>query len=104
VRPESNWRKPMENLTEKIRKDLEAKNPERKLTDAEKKANAAFVSECRMCNPFTKRYFNLTRQIELKAISPDDAAELKECAKYEGVDEKRANPGLAESEGGKDDA
>lgn len=125
MRPESNWRNTMqdspgnwtyraekktkdENLTERIRKDFELKNPERKPTDAEKKADAEFVAECRRCNPFTRRYFNLTRQIELKEISPMDADLLKECAKFEGVDEKRANPGLAEGKGekkgGKDDA
>lgn len=91
----------MENLTEKIRKDWEAKNPERKKTDAEKKEDALFIKQCLCANPYTVKFFNVTRQIELSALAPETAAMLKEAAKWEGVDDLKANPGLAEGKGEK---
>ena len=87
------------NLTETIQKAVEAETTQREQTAAEKKAVAAFVAQCRRANPYTKRYFNATKQIQLSIVATDVAAELKEAAKYEGVDDVRANPGLADDGG-----
>ena len=83
------------NLTEHIQKAIEAETTPREQTAAEKKAVAEFAAECRRANPYTKRFFNATKQIQLAIVATDVAAELKEAAKYEGVDDARANPGLA---------
>ena len=88
------------NLTEKIQKADEAETTPREQTAEEKKAVADFVANCRRANPYTKRFFNCTNQIQLSIVATDVAAELKEAARYEGIDDARANPGLAEDRKG----
>ena len=59
-----------------------------------------FVDECRRANPFTKKHFNITKQVRLDMMAHAVAVELKEAAKWEGTDDKKANPGLADAEKG----
>ena len=92
------------NLTEHIQKAIEAETTPREQTAAEKKAVAEFAAECRRANPYTKRFFNCTKQIQLSIVATDVAAELKEAARYEGIDDARANPGLAEDKAKADKA
>lgn len=87
------------NLTEEIQKAIEAQIDRREPTAAEKKAVADFVADCRRANPYTRRFFNCTKQIQLAMVAVGTAAELKDAAKYEGVDERKANPGLADEKG-----
>ena len=88
------------NLTETIQTAIEAETARREQTDAERKAVADFAAECRKANPYTRRFFNATKQIQLAMVATDVAAELKEAARYEGIDERKANPGLAGDEKG----
>ena len=88
------------NLTETIQKAIEAETEPRAQPAAEKKAVADFAAECRKANPYTRRFFNATKQIQLAMVATDVAAELKEAARYEGIDDARANPGLADDEKG----
>ena len=62
------------NLTEKIQKAVEAETTPREQTAAEKKAVAEFVANCRRANPYTKRFFNCTNQIQLSIVATDVAA------------------------------
>ena len=88
------------NLTETIQAAIEAETTQRETTEAEKKAVAEFAAQCRRANPYTRRFFNCTKQIQLAMVDVGTAAELKDAAKYEGVDERKANPGLADEKGG----
>ena len=92
------------NLTETIQAAIEAETTQRETTEAEKKAVAEFAAQCRRANPYTKRFFNSTKQIQLSIVATDVAAELKEAARYEGIDDARANPGLAEDKAKTDKA
>lgn len=60
----------------------------------------SFVTECCRANPFTKKHFNITKQVRLDMMAPAVAVRLKEAAKWEGIDDKKANPGLADAEKG----
>lgn len=85
------------NLTETIQKSIEAERGKpRDLTAAEKKARADFVAECRRANPYTQRFFNLTKQLRLALIDAEAATELRDAAMFEGIDDMKANPGLAD--------
>jgi hypothetical protein len=55
-----------------------------------------FVQRCRLKNPYTKRYMNITNQIMLDRIDKKAADELKEAAQLEDVDFSRANPGITD--------
>ena len=88
------------NLTETIQKAIEAETTQREQTAAEKKAVEDFVSECRKANPYTRCFFNATKQIQLSIVATDVAAELKDAARYEGIDDARANPGLGDGKKG----
>jgi hypothetical protein len=79
------------NLTDYLQAKSDAETPP-PAKDAE------LIKLCRVANPFTRAYFNLTAQVMLRKTSPAVAVELENAAQYESVDFARANPALADAD------